>query len=64
MIQNISYYINLLALAVVLAILAELISILKLGLRIILKRITSLIFLNIYTPLQRALTHIILFVLK
>ena len=64
MIQNISYYINLLVLAVVLAILAELISILKLGLRIILKRITSLIFLNIYTPLQRALTHIILFVLK
>ena len=64
MIQNISYYINLLALAVVLATLAELISILKLGLRIILKRITSLIFLNIYTPLQRALTHIILFVLK
>ena len=64
MIRNISYYINLLVLAVVLAILAELISILKLGLRIILKRITSLIFLNIYTPLQRALTHIILFVLK
>ena len=64
MIQNISYYINLLVLAVVLAILAELISILKLGLRIILKRITSLIFLNIYTPLQCALTHIILFVLK
>ena len=28
------------------------------------KRITSLIFLNIYTPLQHALNHIILFVLK
>ena len=28
------------------------------------RRITSLIFLNIYTPPQHALTHIILFVLK
>ena len=28
------------------------------------KRITSLIFLNIYTPLQHALNHITLFVLK
>ena len=42
-------------LAVVLAILAKLV-ILKLGLRSISKRITSLIFLNIYTPLQHALT--------
>ena len=39
----------------------KLIVILKLGLRSISKRITSLIFLNIYTPLQHALTHIILF---
>ena len=51
-------------LAVVLAILAKLVVILKLGLRSISKRITSLIFLNIYTLPKRALTHIILFVLK
>ena len=38
--------------------------ILKLGLRSISKRITSLIFLNICTPPQHVLTHIILFVLK
>ena len=38
--------------------------ILKLGLRSMSKGVTSLIFLNIYTPLQHALTHIILFVLK
>ena len=38
--------------------------ILKLGLRSISKRITSLIFLNICTPLKHAFTHIILFVLK
>ena len=38
--------------------------ILKLALRSISKRITSLIFLNIDTLLKRALTHIILFVLK
>ena len=44
-------------LAVVLAILAKLVVILKLGLRSISKRITSLIFLNIYTPLKHALTH-------
>ena len=48
-------------LAVVLAILAKLVVILKLGLRSISKRITSLIFLNIYTLPQHALTHIILF---
>ena len=51
-------------LAVVLAILAKLAVILKLGLRNISKRITSLIFLNIYTPPQHALTHIILFFKK
>ena len=38
--------------------------ILKQGLRNISKRITSLIFLNIYTPPQHALTHIILFSLR
>ena len=64
MICNLSYYIYLLVLAVVLAILAKLVVILKLGFRNISKRITSLIFLNIYTPPQHALTHIILFVLK
>ena len=42
-------------LAVVLAILAKLVVILKLGLRNISKRITSIIFLNIYTPPQHAL---------
>ena len=55
---------NLLVLAVVLATLAKLVVILKLRLRSISKTITSLIFLNIYTPPQHALTHIILFVLK
>ena len=44
-------------LAVVLAILAKLVVILKLGLRNISKRMTSLIFLNIYTPPQHALNH-------
>ena len=47
-------------LAVVLAILAKLVAILKLGLRSISKRITSLIFLNIYTPSENASTHIII----
>ena len=47
-------------LAVVLAILVILVIILKLGLRSISKRIASLIFLNICTPRQHALTHIIL----
>ena len=41
-------------LVVVLGILAKLVVILKLGLRSISKRITSLIFLNIYTPSQHA----------
>ena len=64
MISIFSYYINLLVLAVILAILVKLVVILKLGLKSISKRITSLIFLNIYTPPQHALTHIILFILK
>ena len=51
-------------LAVVLAILVKLVIILKLGLRSISKRITILIFLNIYTPTQHALTPIILFIFK
>ena len=42
----------------------EIVVILKLGLRNISKRITSLIFLNIYTPPQHALTCIILFLLE
>ena len=41
------------------AVLVKLVAIFKLGLRSISKKI-SLIFLNIYTPLQHALTHIIL----
>ena len=51
-------------LAAVLVILAKLVVILKLGLRNISRRITSPIFLNIYTPPQHALTHVILIVLK
>ena len=51
-------------LAIVLAILAKLVVILKQRLRSISKRITSLIFLNIYTPPKHALTQIIFFVLK
>ena len=47
-------------LAVVLATLAEFVVVLKLRLRNISKRIISIIFLNIYTPLQHALIHIIL----
>ena len=47
-------------LAVALATLAKLVVVLKLGLRSISKRITSLVFLNICTPRQNALTHIIL----
>ena len=64
MIRNLSQYINSLLLAVGLAILAELVSILKLGLSSISKKVTSLIFLGIYNPPQHALTHIILFVSK
>ena len=48
-------------LAVVLAILAKLVVILKLGLRNISKRIISLISLNIYNPPKHALTHNSLF---
>ena len=44
-------------LVLVLAILVKLVFILKLGLRSISKRIISLIFLNIYTPQQHALTN-------
>ena len=51
-------------LAVVLAALAKLVVIVKLGLRSMPKRIASLIFLNIYTPLKHALAHLILFVVK
>ena len=51
-------------LAVVLAILRKLVVILKLELRRISKRIVSLKILNIYTPWQHALTHIILFCFK
>ena len=51
-------------LAVALAVLAKLVVILKLGLRNISKRITSLILLNICTPSEHALTRIILYLLK
>ena len=61
---NLSYYVSLLVIAVVLATLVKLVTILKLVLRSISKRITSLIFLNIYTLPKHALTDIILFVLK
>ena len=46
--------------AVVLATLAKLVVILKLGLRSISERIKSLKFINVYTIPQHALTHIIL----
>ena len=42
----------------------KLVVISKLELRSMSKRITSLIFLNIYTPLQHLLIHLVLFVLK
>ena len=61
---NLSYYVSLLVIAVVLATLVKLVTILKLVLRSISKRITSFIFLNIYTLPKHALTDIILFVLK
>ena len=51
-------------LAVVLATYAKLVVILRLGLTKISKRITSLTFLNIYTPPNHVLTRIILFLLK
>ena len=47
-------------LAVVLATLAKIIVILEIGLRNISKRIKSVIFVNIYTPPQHALTYIML----
>ena len=64
MISNLCYYVNLLVLSVVVAILAKLVAILKLGLRTISKSKTTLIFLSIYTRRQHALTHIFLYVLK
>ena len=64
MIWNLSLYINLLVLAVAQATLAKHADILKLGLRNISKRITSFIFINIYTLPQYALTRIVLFLLK
>ena len=57
MIWHLFWYINLLVQTVVLATLVEIVIILKLGLRNLLERITNLIFLNIYTPPQYALTH-------
>ena len=60
MIGNLSSYRNLLVLALVLAILAKPVIILKLGLTKISKSIT----IFIYTPPQDVLTRIILFVLK
>ena len=51
-------------LAVVLPILAKPVVILKQGLRNTSKRIVTLMFLNIYTPPQHALTDIIIFLLK
>ena len=50
-------------LAVFLAILVNLVVILKLGLRSISKRITGVIILKIFTPPQHTLSHIISFVL-
>ena len=47
-----------------LAVLAKPVVILKLGMWSISKRITSLIFLNIYTPLQHTLTHALTLFLK
>ena len=64
MTSNLSWYVHLLVQAVVLATSVKRIVILKLGLKNILKRIKSLIFLNIYAPQQHALNHIILFLLK
>ena len=64
MIWNLYKYIHLLVLAAVLPTLAKLVVILKLGLMNILKRIASLIFLNIYTPPQHAVTRVILFLSK
>ena len=52
---------NFFVLAVVLAILSKFVVILKLGLRNISKRISSLMFLDTYTPPQQALTRLVLF---
>ena len=55
MIWNLSWYIDLLVLAVVLATPGKFVVTLKLGLRRISKRTTSLIFLNVYTLLRLTL---------
>ena len=51
---------NFFVLAVVLAILSKFVVILKLGMRNISKRISSLMFLYTYIPLQHALTRLVL----
>ena len=52
---------NFFVLAVVLAILSKFVVISKLGMRNISKRMSSLIFLDTYIPLQHALTRLVLF---
>ena len=52
---------NFFELAVVLAILSKFVVISKLGMRNISKRMSSLIFLDTYIPLQHALTRLVLF---
>ena len=64
MVLNLSQYINLLVQNFTLVTLAKLVVILKLELRDISKIVTSLIFLNNYTPHQHALTGMVLFLLK
>ena len=64
MISNLSQYINLLVQNFTLDTLAKPVIILKLELRNISKIITSLIFLNNYTPHQHALTRMALLLLK
>ena len=61
---GLSWCITLLVLAVVLATLAKPVVILKLGLGSMSKRMTGLMFLKICTLPRRALTRIVLFVLK
>ena len=52
---------NFFVLAVVLAILSKFVVISKLGMRNISKRMSSLMFLDTYIPLQHALTRLVLF---
>lgn len=61
---NISWYINLIVLVAVLATLAKIVVILKLGLRNVSKKITSLVFLDIYFSPQHALKCIVIFLLN